>query len=167
MYRGSSFLLQRAYTVHEGVIERLASPQFADLWDKEVGSHGSDVRLVPSILAAVAAVKEAYAPFGVATDTLATKVILGTVACLPACDRFFIDGFKESGRQYSYLNARFVERILQFCTDCGTELRSEQAEIEAAEGMHYPLMKLADMYFWQIGYEVAARKAGGEPELPD
>jgi hypothetical protein len=167
MYRGSSFLLQRAYTVHEGVIERLASPQFADLWDKEVGSDGSDMRLVQSILAAVTAVKEAYAPFGVATDTLATKVILGTLACLPACDRFFIDGFKESGRQYSYLNARFVERILQFCIECGAELRSEQAKIEAAGGMHYPLMKLADMNFWQIGYEAAARKAGGEPELPD
>ena len=119
------------------------------------------------MLAAVAAVKEAYSPFGAATDTLASKAILGMLACLPACDRFFIDGFKQSGRQYSYLNGRFVERILQFCTDCGTELRSEQARIEAAGGMHYPLMKLADMYFWQIGYEEAARKAGREPDLPD
>lgn len=125
------------------------------------------MRLVEPILAAVAAVKEAYAPFGVATDTLATKVILGTLGCLPACDRFFIDGFKQSGRQYSYLNGRFVERILQFCIDHGSQLRSDQAEIQTVGGMHYPLMKLADMYFWQIGYEAAARKAGGEPELPD
>lgn len=167
MYRGSSFLLQRAYTAHEGVVERLASPQFSELWEKEVGSEVPDERLVQTILAAVAAVKEAYAPFGAATDTLATKVLLGTLACLPACDRFFIDGFKESGRQYSYLNGRFVERILQFCTDCSTELRTEQARIRAAGGMYYPLMKLADMYFWQVGYEAAARKAGDEPDLSD
>ncbi|HYN10601.1 MAG TPA: hypothetical protein VES67_24670 [Vicinamibacterales bacterium] len=167
MYRGSAFLLQRAYTVHTGVVERLASPQFAELWDKEVGSDASDVRLVPLILAAVAAIKEAYAPFGGARDTLVTKVLLGTMACLPACDRFFIDGFKKSGNRYSSVNERFVQRILRFCSDCGTELRGEQSRIEADGGIHYPLMKLADMYFWQIGYEAAARKAGGESKLTD
>jgi len=75
MYRGSSFLLQHAYTVHAGVVERLASPEFSPLWEKEVGSEVSDLRLVRLMLAAAASVKEAYAPFGAATDTLATKVI--------------------------------------------------------------------------------------------
>ena len=65
-------------------------------------AEGSDAELVEPILAAVAAVKKSYAPFGPATDTLATKVILGTLGCLPACDRFFIDGFKQSGHPYSY-----------------------------------------------------------------
>src|SRR5271157_828470 len=37
MYRGSSFLLQHAYTVHLGVIERLVSPQFSVLWGKDLG----------------------------------------------------------------------------------------------------------------------------------
>jgi hypothetical protein len=131
-----------------------------------IGSDVSDVRLVQPILAAVAAVKEAYAPFGTATDTLATKVLLGTVGCLPACDRFFIDGFRKSGREYaSPLNGLFVERVIQFCRDYSIELHREQARIRAAGGMHYPLMKLADMYFWQIGYEAAARQAGGRPEV--
>jgi hypothetical protein len=88
MYRGSSFLLQRAYTIHEPVVEVLASPRFAELWGREVGSESSDTRLIPLILDAVAKVKKAYAPFGRATNTLATKVLLGTVGCLPACDRF-------------------------------------------------------------------------------
>jgi hypothetical protein len=167
MYRGSSFLLRRTYTVHEGVVERLASPHFSELWNTEVGSNPSDVRLVETILKAVDAVKDAYAPFGPATDTLATKVLLGTLACLPACDRFFIDGFKSSGRQYSRLNDRFVRRILQFCMDCGPGLRSVQARIESEQGTYYPLMKLADMYFWQIGYEAAALRIGGEPEISD
>ena len=46
MYRGSSFLLQRAYTVHRGVVERLASSEFSELWEREVGSEASDTRLV-------------------------------------------------------------------------------------------------------------------------
>lgn len=164
MYRGSSFLLQRAYTVHEAVVERIASPQFSELWETEVGAELSDLRLVQPILALVGAVKDAYTPFGPATDTLATKVVLGTLGCLPACDRFFIDGFKKSGHQYSSVNDRFIERILRFCVDHNAELRSEQATIRASEGMEYPLMKLADMYFWQIGYE-AAVTTDKEPEF--
>src|SRR5687768_10268886 len=40
MYRGSSFLLQYDYTVHLAVVDRLAQPCFAPLWDRDVG--GSD-----------------------------------------------------------------------------------------------------------------------------
>jgi hypothetical protein len=167
MYRGSGFLLQRSYTVHVTVVERLVSAEFSVLWKTEVGSKVSDLQIVPTILAAVSAVKDAYEPFGSATDTLATKVLLGTVGCLPACDRFFIDGFKTSGNRYSYLNAPFVERILRFCTEHGSALRAEQSRIESAAGMRYPLMKLADMYFWQIGYEAAASQTGAEPEIRD
>lgn len=161
MYRGSSFLLQHAYSVHEGVVERLSSPPFSELWEKEIGADASDVQYVQSILDAVAAVKSAYAPYGAATDTLATKVLLGTLACLPACDRFFIDGFRDSGHQYSSLNGTFVERIIRFCSDHGAQLRSEQARIEAVSEVSYPLMKLADMYFWQIGYECSDGETGG------
>jgi hypothetical protein len=60
-----------------------------------------------------------------------------------------------------------VERVIQFCNDYSAELRSEQARLADAGGMYYPLIKLADMYFWQIGYEMAARKAGGEPDPSD
>ena len=66
-----------------------------------------------------------------------------------------------------YLNGRFVERILRFCTEHGSALRAEQSRIESAAGMRYPLMKLADMYFWQIGYEAAASQTGAEPEISD
>jgi len=165
MYRGSSFLLQRSYTVHVGVVERLASPEFAELRDTDVGGSTSDARLIPLIMAAVAAVKQAYAPFGAATDTLATKVLLGTLGCLPATDRFFIDGFKTTGNQYSYLNARFVERVIRFSTEHSGELRAEQASIEGDAGIRYPLMKLVDMNFWQIGYDAAANKTAEEPDI--
>jgi hypothetical protein len=165
MYRGSSFLLQRSYTVHIGVVERLALGKFSTLWSAEIGAGASDVKLIPTLLAAVEELRMAYKPFGDASDTLATKVLLGTLGCLPACDRFFIDGFKKSGQKYSYLNARFVERVIGFCTECGDELRREQARIDKLAGMRYPLMKLADMYFWQIGYEIALGQAIGDAEF--
>lgn len=159
MYRGSSFLLQHAYTVHLGVIDVLTSPRFAGLWTVEFGAGEKDTELVSTVLEAGAATREAYRPFAAATDsrqpsdTLITKVLLGTFGCLPACDRYFIDGFKSAGFKYSCLNARLVQQALDFCREHLPELRDEQTRIEQCGGMHYPLMKLVDMYFWQIGYE--------------
>jgi hypothetical protein len=159
MYRGSSFLLQHTYTVHLSVIQQLVSTRFSPLWKREFGAGGDDEELVPLIMDTIIAVKEAYSPFaqladsGSATDTLVTKVLLGTLGCLPACDRFFIYGFKSEGLRYSYLNEKFIGRVLNFCRDNLAHLRKEQDAIESMGGMRYPLMKLVDMYFWQIGFE--------------
>jgi hypothetical protein len=159
MYRGSSFLLQRDYTVHKPTIEALISERFALLWDVEIGANPTDEEYADLILQAAGAVRSAYEPFGAASDTLVTKVLLGTLACLPACDRFFIDGFKRTGHPYSYVNAPFVRRMVSFCTEFAGELRQEQSRIASVSGTHYPLMKLADMYFWQIGFEAAGEPA--------
>src|SRR5262249_34162547 len=110
MYRGSSFLLQHTYTVHLRVINCIAAPQFGPLWQREFGAGERDTALLPLVTTAVRAVREAYAPFGQPTDTLVTKVLLGTIGCLPACDRYFLSGFKREGFSYSYLNTPFVER---------------------------------------------------------
>ena len=159
MYRGSSFLLQHDYTVHLKVVDALAAPRFSELWEGEFGAGVDSSPHLPVVLAAAQAIRDAYAPFGQPTDTLVTKVLLGTLGCLPACDRFFLFGFKSEGFSYSYLNKPFVERLLDFCQKNMHELREEQARIANAGGLHYPIMKLVDMYFWQIGYEAGVTDA--------
>lgn len=153
MYRGSTFLLQHAYTVHLGVVDCLTSSRFASLWEREFGSEEEDAELVPVILEAVEAISKAYSQFGEPTETLVTKVLLGTFGCLPACDQYFIAGFRSAGLGYSYLNAKFLNKLLDFSREHLAELRAEQAVIRDHSGTHYPLMKLVDMYFWQLGYE--------------
>jgi hypothetical protein len=157
MYRGSTFLLQRAYTVHLGVVDCLPSPRLAPLWEREFGSKTDDVELVPVILDAAKEITKAYSQFGEPTETLVTKVLLGTFGCLPACDQYFIAGFRSAGLGYSYLNTKFVKKILAFSCEHLTELRREQAIIINHSGAHYPLMKLVDMYFWQLGYEAGVQ----------
>src|SRR5262249_6607125 len=130
----------------------------------ELGARPTDFNHVPAVLSVVQAVREAYSPFGQPTDTLVTKVILGTLGCLPACDRYFIDGFKSRGFSYSYLNGRFIQRLLEFCSNHLSKLRTEQARIAKESGMHYPIMKLVDMYFWQIGYELGRVKGDSTQE---
>ena len=172
MYRGSSFLLQFAYTAHLGVIDQLFMPCFSVLWDHEIGTSESDLDLVPIILEAITAVREAYRPFAPpsetrqASDTLVTKVLLGTFGCLPACDRFFVDGFKAEGYKYSYLNDAFIRRVIQFCADCSVHLRREQDLILPESGFRYPMMKLVDMYFWQIGFDLERGRRAITPGEP-
>src|SRR5262245_41156096 len=160
MYRGSSFLLQRAYSVHLGVVDCLAASRFAPLWEREFGGDAVDLDLVPLILDAATEITKAYSQFGEPTEILVTKILLGTFGCLPACDQYFVAGFRNAGLGYSYLNAKFVTKLLDFSLANLTEFRREQAVISDHNGAHYPLMKLVDMYFWQLGYE-----AGGQREI--
>jgi hypothetical protein len=159
MYRGSSFLLQHTYTIHKSVIDQLLEARFSILWETEFGTGQNDRDLIPIVLELIDAIREAYSPFVLSgetsqpTDTLVTKVLLGTLGTLPACDRYFIDGFKSSGLSYSYLNGNFIERLLQFCRNNLTDLRSEQMRIAQSNYVRYPLMKLVDMYFWELGFE--------------
>lgn len=160
MYRGSSFLLQYAYTVHRGVVDVFVNAKFRALKDEGFGTIYVDA-MVPLILQAAEVLRDGYGSFSglfdsrKASDTLVTKVLLGTFGCLPACDRYFINGWRSTGRSYSCLNSRFIERVLRFCRDNLAELREEQNQIARQEpdGVRYPLMKLVDMYFWQIGFE--------------
>lgn len=63
MYRGSTFLLQHAYTVHLGAVDCLASPRFARLWESEFGCETTDFELVPIMLDATCEIRKAYGQF--------------------------------------------------------------------------------------------------------
>ena len=142
----------------------LAKPCFSVLWDREFGSSQTDYDLVPKIVETIDDIRVAYQPFaeisasGQASDTLVTKVILGTLGCLPACDRYFIEGFKHTGFHYTRLNPSFIEQSLDSCLSNLRDLKKAQVAIEKAGGVRYPLMKLVDMYFWQIGFDRGRRR---------
>ena len=164
MYRGSSFALQYDYTIHLGVVDcLLKSPGLAPLWRQEFGCTDSDLQLMPKIFEATEAIRRVYKPFAEAlnkgvSDTLATKVLLGTFGCLPACDELFTAGFRHSGFSFSCLNENFVKRVFGFCRENFGELQDAQAKINESSPIHYPVMKLVDMHFWQIGYDISNGK---------
>ena len=161
MYRGSGFLLQFAYTIHMPLVHLIASERFEKLWGVDMGLHRSHTDLSPLVLALIEEVRETYAPFalqngsGRPSDTLVTKVILGTFGCVPACDELFRLGIKQHGIKYSAPNRSFIHRILEFCHEHLGTLQVEQRRIEQESRIKYPLMKLIDMHFWQSGFELA------------
>jgi hypothetical protein len=155
MYRPSSFLFQHAYTVHLGVVDCLLDSKFSKLWSPEFGgSDKDDEELVRLILDAYEDIRKAYCPFGAATPTLVTKVLLGTICCFPALDDYFKTGFKEhfGFNVPETLDSVFIRGILDFCRDHLQEFQAEQ------EKYGVPLMKLVDAYFHRKGLESEAKK---------
>lgn len=166
MYRGSSFLLQYAYTIHIGVVDRTFDSKYSKLWSQDFGASSADTSLVPLIFDLCHDIKSVYQPFADAlghnvTDTLLTKVVLGTIGCFPAWDTFFHEGLRQASGfgPPSRLTTGFIGDVLRFCLDHLADFQAEQNRIEG-ESMRYPLMKLVDMYFHQIGLEIEAAKPG-------
>ena len=88
-----------------------------------------------------------------ATDTLVTKILLGTLGCIPAYDRYFIEGLRAKGLTYSTLTKTNFQSVVEFYKTNRDDFDSVQKSIQRKRGVDYPTMKLVDMYFWQIGFE--------------
>ena len=162
MYRGSSFLLQKDYKVLSPIVEEILKPEYdclfglacADLRESEV--QDSLEKLHKYIAKHFRPIRNEVAGRAVASSVspvLITKILMGTLGCVPAYDRFFQDGvatYKVTTQEYSL--RRSVLPLVEFY-----EAHNDRLE-EARRGMRpgdlvYPQMKLLDMGFWQIGFE--------------
>jgi len=87
------------------------------------------------------------------TDTLVTKILLGTLGCIPAYDRYFIDGLRTKGLSFSKLTKDNFMPVVNYYKENKNHFDYVQNIIVESSGIRYPSMKLVDMYFWEIGYE--------------
>lgn len=84
------------------------------------------------------------------SDTLITKIMLGTFGCVPAFDRYFkksIDDFKMGAKCF---NIKTLKNIIEFYYSNKNEfekLRNEMMEDET----EYTPMRLIDIAFWESG----------------
>jgi|ERR1035437_49086 hypothetical protein len=164
MYRGSSALLQKDYRIHQPAVSKLLEHSYDVLWDLDFEDSARDGSTADLIISLSEAIKATYRDFQ-PTDTLLTKILLGTVGCAPACDQYFIIGFRRSGHlelRYSQFDSNFLCRVFRFCRQYKEAFREAQEDIAKSSGIRYPLMKLADMYFWNIGFSLSAKKKAGE-----
>jgi len=161
MYRGSSQLLQKDYRVHTPIVRELSDSKYICLWQlnfDSLNAQGSEVELLFQL---VKKLRQIYTEVHVTpTDTLITKVLLGTFCCTPAYDQFFIDGVKTWRCLQDEREPRFPAKfgrnsyhgLLEFYRQNKKSIQEAQAVI-AQHGIAYPVMKLVDMYFWNLGYQ--------------
>lgn len=161
MYRGSSFLLQKDYKVHEYAVDVLMSSKYDQLWTDKL--EESYIEHIDSIIELKQEIIKSYADninivkgkekdINV-TDTLVSKILLGVLGCVPAYDRYFIEGLKYHGFRYTNFSKDSLLELSEFYNRYRLEFNKLQ-EVTEVNGLRYSPMKLIDMYFWQVGYSL-------------
>jgi hypothetical protein len=155
MYRGSTFLLQRDYKFLLPVVQIIL--QHRDMRTKEINHNTKETFL--NELFEIKPQLEAYfsrdypglkKPDREASDTLLTKILLGTLGSTPAYDRLFKKGLKS----YPYTQAfgkTSMGQLIDFAIQHENEIRPIQQEKKDERGFDIPVMKVIDIYFWQKG----------------
>ena len=87
-----------------------------------------------------------------ATDTLVTKILLGTVGCVPAYDRYYVQAVKQYGISTGIFNKESVRDVAKYYLPYKDDFESVRAEL-STHGVEYPVMKLIDMCMWQVAFE--------------
>lgn len=156
MYRGSAFLLQRDYKIHTHAVRVLLREEYDTLLRINFDSRRQTEGTLPALFALGGTLRSAYADCACVkpskvTDTLVTKVLLGTCGCTPAYDRYFVRGLQENDLSSSRFNSDSFAAVCRFYRDHAAEFKRVGNRI-ADEATRYPAMKLVDMYFWQVGY---------------
>ena len=124
MYRGSSKLLERDYLVHVDAVKIIKNHKYLRCGlEHEVALHNLE-----SILNLIEELSSYYRNTHdvTPTDTLISKIILGTLGCLPAFNRFFIDGIKEKEYSFKTLKKNNLEGLFAFVESNQIELKNIQ-----------------------------------------
>lgn len=166
MLRGSSFLLQKDYLVHRPVVEIILDVRYDKLWDCSVDDFLDDTvvslifeckkRIIQAYQEKTKVVDGVQTDGRIATDTLITKILLGTFGCTPAYDQYFCDGLREIGLSGKSFSPKSLQELAAFYRD--HHIFEEVQRKIGKERIHYPPAKLLDMYFWQTGYDADTSK---------
>jgi len=166
MYRGSSGLLQKDYTIHHGAIEILKDSKFKAI--HFIGSNQLNLAKKKEHIDLIIDLKDELSRYysnikytkgdnpekGISpTDTLISKIMLGTFSCCPAYDRYYIDGLRVTGLKGFELTTESLNNLYAYIDEYINEITLVQKEIIKSSGIFYPVMKIMDMYFWSLGYE--------------
>ena len=158
MLRGSSFLLQKDYKVHTPIVRMIQEERYNPLFGISARNLCKEENLF--LLEEIGnRIKEAYAKelpakegvINNATETLITKILLGTLGCVPAYDRYYIDAVKKYKVSSGQYNSTSVKGVSTYYCDHEEEFEALRMELSKC-GVEYPPMKLMDMCFWQAAY---------------
>jgi hypothetical protein len=163
MYRGSSFLLQHDYQVHRIVVDYLLDdPSPRILWASSQNqvdfySQSNNVNTLIDTCTKLETLYKMNDPKASVTATLASKVLMGTLGCTPAYDKYVVESIKEAGFINSPVrkdgNFEFIRQsisnISKFYFD---NVQTFQKVKMKPQGFYYPPMKIMDMVLWRMSF---------------
>lgn len=159
MMRGSTDLLYRDYKIHEKAIPVIL--KYYDMNDLELSSlkdnyYLNKIKLLEKDLR-IAYIREVENPLESMTDTLITKIMMGTLGIVPAYDDYVKDVLK----YYDFCGASglFTENSLRNLAtyftqpevfNLITELQNKMNN-HPKTSVYYSKIKIVDMILWELG----------------
>lgn len=165
MYRGSSFLLWKDYKVHVPVVKEILKEKYDCLFgikckklrDEEIQNKLES--LYKKLEKYYGKIRESIREEQIQNDlssTLITKVLMGTLGCVPAYDRYFITGVKSRKVTTGNYNIASLLNLADFYERNEEAFEAVRKKIKV-HGLPYPQMKMLDMGFWKVGFDMDRR----------
>lgn len=85
------------------------------------------------------------------TDTLVSKIMLGTLGCVPAYDSYFVRALRRLKLTQTF-NERSLNEIIAFANG-NEECKAIKKSIDDPNNL-YTTMRIVDMFLWWKGYEL-------------
>lgn len=166
MYRGSTFLLQANYKIHVKIVKKIIeSKAFKEkIWEKEI-LNDNDFKNIIDLKEKISEYLNSKEiklykdgkPIDInVTDTLLSKIIMGTLGVVPAYDTYFKIAISEINKtnEEIKLSPTFDEESLKNLYKYYEKYASRFDTVTK----RYPKMKILDMCFWQFGLEEDKRR---------
>lgn len=164
MYRGSAPISRKDYTIHIGAVNIIK-----DFYHLRCNTLKEVIKEdIKEILKLSEKLQNHYSSFQYLikgkmtdkkpTDTLISKIIIGTLGCGPAFDRYFNLGVKELNYNFNKISLKSFEALFQFKEIFKDDLLQIQKELFKIDNYHYPMFKIIDNYFWHEGFDLTNSK---------
>ena len=166
MYRGSSFLLQKDYKIHIPVVREILKEKYNSLVGIECVAYKNEsnqkllIELNNFISNYYDEIRREVKEIDLKNSlsyTLITKILMGTMGCVPAYDRYFIAGIKNQKVATGNYNIKSVLQLVDFYEKNAYKLEPIRNKMKVYD-LPYPQMKMLDIGFWQIGFDLDTNK---------
>ena len=179
-----SFLMLKDYLFLIPVIEILNQPEYDGLCDIDLTDANPNLdksRYIATVIALIGELKEYFMSqtyykiekdketgiakhiaftLGDVHDTVIGKILLATLGCIPAYDRYVVAGMKAEGL-CGILGKRNLSDLVDYSRAHDSILKkimaSVNADVQRESGystLVYPVAKILDMLFWEYGYDI-------------
>jgi len=150
MMRGSSFLRNHSFVVHESIVRLIVGGKHGIARNLHARDLASQQDEILKLVGKLCKHYRAYHPKRRnPTTVLTSKILLATLGCSIGYDRYVVAGLRHEG-----IAAQLSRRGLMQLNGWAQERLGELDDLQKtfrAKGLDYPHMKLLDMYFWRIG----------------
>ncbi|BDC93400.1 hypothetical protein [Treponema bryantii] len=144
----NSFLLEYNYRILIPIVKLLNTPKYSILKNPEIDIIENNIDLLWELTIEIRKAFKEYHPDGPVSDTLTTKILMGTIGCTVAYDRYVI----QTLREYKIASGNYGKRsILELCKyyKAHPELETIRQVIKKEDKIDYPPMKILDMGCWE------------------